>query len=100
MSRPLKHAYGIQLEDHALANAAGEDTRRLRYLWAGVLHLAMADVATGEKTTTRLRQRDDAIAWVTRPDNGRGSFEWVCDLLDIDPSATRRQILRRIVHHD
>ena len=75
-------------------------------LWAETLSLAIADVerlgsqlqnGPLTKSSPVLQDGLDAIEWMfyTRDDNKRGSFQYVCDVLDLDPNSIRRRLASR-----
>lgn len=65
-----------------------------RALWAAVLYQGCKDAAgdlrdtrkTGSTHTTR------TLRWLHSENKRIGSYEWICDLLDIDPSVLRAAV--------
>ena len=58
-----------------------------RGLWAAVLQLATDDLTSADARLCRL-----ARAWFESTKHGPGSFLWICDHLEINPTWLRRQV--------
>lgn len=76
-------------------------------IWAGVLQQAIADILDGPAAheirglplpaanELRLAMRAAAEHWVEDDANEPRRFVWVCEQLDLEPSAVRRSIEER-----
>ena len=64
----------------------GIQMRRLHALWAAVLAAAVMDYWGGQLS------RPAANRWLQSRNTGLGSFEFVCSILDLDPSEARIHI--------
>ncbi|MBF0340477.1 MAG: hypothetical protein HQL95_05865 [Magnetococcales bacterium] len=62
------------------------DNENARRLWAAVLERAILDLQ--DRNT-----RAEAVQWVSSNRNGVGSFQWICQQLDMDPSSVKRALL-------
>ncbi|MBF0213652.1 MAG: hypothetical protein HQM00_08815 [Magnetococcales bacterium] len=76
---PMRHV-PAELDNRTLDN---ENARRL---WAAVLERAILDLQ--ERTT-----RTEAVAWVSSNRRGVGSFQWICQQLDMDPPSVKQALL-------
>lgn len=76
-----------------------------RRLWTAVLHTALADLADGHRpgriggaryTPVGSSSRHQlAVEWIDSTEIEEGSFEWVCEALDMDAAAIRAGIKRK-----
>ena len=76
-----------------------------RRLWSAVLHTALADLADGHSTGrvggaryTPVGSRSRyqlAVEWISSTEIEEGSFEWVCEALDMNAAAIRAGIARK-----
>jgi len=58
------------------------------YLWLSVLFRAIDDLRYD-------KWREDALNWIFSADysiNDTASFEWVCNVLDLDPERVRKKV--------
>lgn len=62
--------------------------------WAGVLERRFIAAAQSEDAYAMAARaaHKQAVAWIRSDSRGKGSFRFVCDLLDIEPDAVRRQL--------
>lgn len=68
-----------------------------RQLWAAVLCISIADIgqlAPGS-AAEKIRHQKDARIWMNSKAETRGSFLWICNTLDIDPTSLRNAALSR-----
>ncbi len=73
-----------------------------RRLWTAVLHTALADLAYGHQigrigggryTPVGSQSRYElAVEWIESTAFAEGSFEWVCEVLDLDAEQIRAGI--------
>lgn len=73
-----------------------------RRLWAGVLIQAVKDLAgysLGLNKRERAGVQYHARVWFTSDNRDVGSFLWVCDQLEVEPSWIRRRMAAQI-HSD
>jgi len=76
---------GAQVDDHEL--------KPYLRLWRHVLILAANDF-TGEGYSSQAKwMRESATRWFTSEDKGVGSFQWVCDAVDLNANFLRKRIL-------
>ncbi|MBF0270570.1 MAG: hypothetical protein HQL98_00650 [Magnetococcales bacterium] len=73
---------------HAIFDAEHRtaDNENARRLWAAVLERAILDLQ--EQTT-----RAEAMEWVSSNRRGVGSFQWICQQLDMDPSSVKHALI-------
>lgn len=66
-----------------------------RWLWGAVFLRALCDLAglvnAMDEESSGIRRA--AFEWITSSTSKCGSFRWVCQVLDLDPSTVRRRIL-------
>ena len=70
-----------------------------RGLWAGVLIQAIKDLAgygRVYKQRERVRVQYHARVWFTSDSRDVGSFRWICDELELEPSWIRRKMFALI----
>jgi hypothetical protein len=60
-----------------------------RRLWPAILEQAVIDLVNPD---ARSRLRYFTQLWFTSDNHDPGSFHWICDSLDIDPSWLRRRL--------
>jgi hypothetical protein len=67
-----------------------------RELWCAVLERAVEDVRTSRLMHWRARPsiKREVLEWLRSKDETEGSFRFVCDVLNVSPSAARRAILQ------
>ncbi|MBF0614335.1 MAG: hypothetical protein G8237_01085 [Magnetococcales bacterium] len=78
-TRPLRPYAG----DPEIRTLDNENARRL---WAAVLERAILDLQ--ERTT-----RAEAVAWISSNRRSVGSFQWICQQLDMDPASVKHALL-------
>jgi hypothetical protein len=61
-----------------------------RNLWAAVLERAIEDAVRGGNYWI---DRENAKTWFLSDDRDVGSFLWVCDIVNLDPSVLRAFVL-------
>lgn len=61
-----------------------------RGLWASVLLQAIRDIDSNEEN-----ERQPAITYINSNSQCSGSFEWVCEMLDLDTERIRMMALSR-----
>ena len=64
--------------------------------WAGVMErrVVAAKQTEDEYAEAARRAHRGAVEWIDNPSWALGSFKWVCDLLDLEPDAVRKQVKR------
>ena len=76
-----------------------EQGKSILELWKEVLKKALKDAKQGpddrEVKDYIFCTKENAKDWITGNSESPGSFIWVCDLLDLSPSAVRREIIGR-----
>lgn len=75
-------------ELYAAAHSSGKLWSREKHLWLAVFGQAMEDIRKG-------RQLEETLDWVGAVDLNVGGFDYVCEILGLDPSATRRVLLAK-----
>ncbi len=69
-----------------------------RELLKSVLNLAIADLTgvkiSDVKQAEAIRIRAEVRDWFASMTDERGSFMWLCDLLQLDPDTVRRQLTK------
>lgn len=81
--------------DSGPGEAEGVEYRRL---WAAVFLCALRDLAEAHRYFVRASlaerktkpvEQSEPYRWLCSQDSGRGTFIWVCGVLDLDPDRTR-----------
>lgn len=65
--------------------------------WSGVLERRFTAAAQTEDAyaeAARVAHRS-ACDWINMESKAFGSFRWVCDLLELEPDAVRRQVAKK-----
>lgn len=74
-------------------------SRSILDLWEEVLKKALADAKDGpgkqEVKDYVYCTKENAKEWIKSDSEEPGSFIWVCELLELSPSAVRREIFGR-----
>ena len=60
-----------------------------RALWRAVLRQTLRDLHGRQK------DRREALEWINTPNDEVRGFDWVCDILGIDPNAIRAMVRRQ-----
>jgi hypothetical protein len=74
----------------------GDENRADKRLWAAVFHrgiLDYAEVAVSPKL--RAKMQPDPVHWFESRDNTPGSFDWLCDMFDLDSGRARGEVMGR-----
>lgn len=72
-----------------------------RALWIGVLVRALFDLAGIDGVCERAKialLQSSALAWIESTRSDLGSFRWICNSLNLEPSAVRRAIFKEAEH--
>ena len=62
-------------------------------LWSGVIRRCLFDLAQLDSRSPRIKQA--ALNWLQSPRNDIGSFHWICNSFNVEPSCLRRAMLKR-----
>ena len=71
-----------------------EDMANLK-LWAHVFALGLRDFALDQEAVEAGRFPQEPSYWFWSHANATGSFEWLCDLLKVDPERARTETLSK-----
>lgn len=83
---PTHHFRAPSRPFHGDTETRTVDNENARRLWAAVLERAILDLQ--EHAT-----RAEAVAWISSNRRSVGSFQWICQQLDMDPASVRRALL-------
>lgn len=88
--------YRRRAQSRLLSVAGGQvDPDAAKALWAAVLARAVDDYRYSGNNKESLAYRKDARQWVRCTDYvGVGSFNYVCEVLNLDPDAVRDRLKR------
>lgn len=80
-------------------NIANGETNPNRNLFAAVLARAICDLDAKQDNEERQKHAKDAELWVQGVNAERDtvSFELCCEVIDLDPEKTRKQIIKKYV---